>query len=765
MILVKFHDLRLKLQISFETAMPLSCLRCVVAMSGFLVAVSSSWHCSKNHRVRGKRLRKPDLDTSDIIFLDAKFDEYSLHHVLAIEDIETEDQLKGQIVGLLYVTFSHAYGGPLEQHSLEWTFCEHLCGNNYPTLVYFTVLETLPLEVPIAACNLGGRGFDSGSREQIMALTPECAQRVLGSNVRGQGRTVRNCISQWSEVRRQDLDLETWNIALVLPYPISIFSVGDCWSHLCLDRLARCSQYVSCRERWLHLPQTTYPNAEPECLSSIRENVSLNRQHLKLLIDSLREWAPIIIQNHSTPIVAQETVSEHVRYLDALVLSLAKDSHVDFAWLVSDFGRGGFFGVSGQKHGSYNALYLAYCLVFSFGCKNQSSSVGGGVAFGPTSTLKRAFNILPPIARNMVNHIFDSQIAPKHSTIARSRFFIDVAYMLLQADFFKAFADGGGVAFGLLDSSPQGGRNWLMTEAFLIRGQDLNETFRLSDRMYAFGCRSSLDDSDVDDFIELADSVAANIIHHVFPPTALGARKATFGHKAHAWLHSHRLESLSWKECIRLVACYFSFAVDRGPEKAISRLYVKPEQWFPHWVDVVIHADDSGRDQLADDSSANATPVLFTDRSFDIPGPFHLIENVQKRLLLNLPDYAANKPGMDSSSVFFHHAYTRDAWKEKYLVNNCLHWREMFKTGPPLLQGGRVWAVFTLYLEWIIARMVLITAVFRGIDAVVEDICSYIILIIVAMVGLHERMLLVMLACVGFVCGRRTHSCVMCFTE
>jgi hypothetical protein len=89
----------------------------------------------------------------------------------------------------------------------------------------------------------------------------------------------------------------------------------------------------------------------------------------------------------------------------------------------------------------------------------------------------------------------------------------------------------------------------------------------------------------------------------------------------------------------------------------------------------------------------------------------------------------------------------------------------MFKTGPPLLQGGRVWAVFTLYLEWIIARMVLITAVFRGIDAVVEDICSYIILIIVAMVGLHELMLLVMLACVGFVCGRRTHSCVMCFTE
>ena len=64
---------------------------------------------------------------------------------------------------------------------------------------------------------------------------------------------------------------------------------------------------------------------------------------------------------------------------------------------------------------------------------------------------------------------------------------------------------------------------------------------------------------------------------HILPPAGLGARHASAAHKAHAWLHQHRLESKDWSSTQKLIELYVSTAVDSGPEAKLSRVVTTPQ--------------------------------------------------------------------------------------------------------------------------------------------------------------------------------------------
>ena len=48
---------------------------------------------------------------------------------------------------------------------------------------------------------------------------------------------------------------------------------------------------------------------------------------------------------------------------------------------------------------------------------------------------------------------------------------MDVAWMVRMREKHREMIVDGGFLFGMLDSSPQGGRNWLMVEYSYVRGE------------------------------------------------------------------------------------------------------------------------------------------------------------------------------------------------------------------------------------------------------------------------------------------------------
>ena len=78
----------------------------------------------------------------------------------------------------------------------------------------------------------------------------------------------------------------------------------------------------------------------------------------------------------------------------------------------------------------------------------------------------------PPADGILQNEVW--QTAPEKWTISRSNLQIDAAFMLVQRRLFlEARAKGGKRRFLNIDSSPQGGRDWLVCESTSVYKKDL----------------------------------------------------------------------------------------------------------------------------------------------------------------------------------------------------------------------------------------------------------------------------------------------------
>ena len=132
---------------------------------------------------------------------------------------------------------------------------------------------------------------------------------------------------------------------------------------------------------------------------------------------------------------------------------------------------------------------------------------------------------------------------PSGATISRARLYVDVGFMLLRQDYHDIIMASDPVLYGLVDSSPQGGRNWQLFEMHFIDGQHLKTC---ADAARALLSHTVNGAEDCAEHERLRSLVAGFIEHHIFPPTALGTRRSSLAMKLHACVHSLRLGNLDW---------------------------------------------------------------------------------------------------------------------------------------------------------------------------------------------------------------------------
>ena len=165
---------------------------------------------------------------------------------------------------------------------------------------------------------------------------------------------------------------------------------------------------------------------------------------------------------------------------------------------------------------------------------------------------------------------------PDAASLSRARLTCDAGHMLMRRDENRQLHEEGCVRYLMVDSSPQYHRDFEMILERTVRLRDLACILKASwEQEQLWGSR--LTEESVTDAQLAADVGLANLIKprmklHSLPPSQLGFGAAGVSRKAHAILHSIRLEVASRTELKKYTDSVLCVLSDLGVEAFLSRL-------------------------------------------------------------------------------------------------------------------------------------------------------------------------------------------------
>ena len=125
----------------------------------------------------------------------------------------------------------------------------------------------------------------------------------------------------------------------------------------------------------------------------------------------------------------------------------------------------------------------------------------------------------------------DWDLVPSAHTLSRANLHVDIAYMLVLRKEFQARKAKRLKAWMFLkvDSSPQGGKDWLLAETVTLTTEDVAKL------MVAFNTLADLCNRE---HADASQEVFRIFLSHVLPPTALGSKHSNVIQKSS--LHSYK---------------------------------------------------------------------------------------------------------------------------------------------------------------------------------------------------------------------------------
>ena len=136
---------------------------------------------------------------------------------------------------------------------------------------------------------------------------------------------------------------------------------------------------------------------------------------------------------------------------------------------------------------------------------------------------------LPPAVAQGVLRDEVWNTVPERWTLSRGNLHCDAAFMMLQRKLFhESLRAGGCRRFLKLDSSPQGGRDWLVTESSTARVSDL---LALADAASDLLQHEEGSEAQADAAVRLETQVES----HIFPPMAMASKRTDLVSKFHAF--------------------------------------------------------------------------------------------------------------------------------------------------------------------------------------------------------------------------------------
>ena len=191
----------------------------------------------------------------------------------------------------------------------------------------------------------------------------------------------------------------------------------------------------------------------------------------------------------------------------------------------------------------------------------------------------------------------------------------------------------------MVDSSPQGQHDWLNVTITTLSVQQASKAYDLFLRIWqdvwvrgSFGAH--LDVAHTDAITRLQELLR----QHRGVPTCLASGRGSLFHKVHAYMHSLRLESMSWEMTACLYNSTVSYTTDFGTEVGFGHFpEVTAKDMFP-WtcLDSLVGEEDGARAE-----GLQTEDVTLAQHALQVPGILHIVHNIVKDFPVVLPSYPA----------------------------------------------------------------------------------------------------------------------------
>ena len=170
---------------------------------------------------------------------------------------------------------------------------------------------------------------------------------------------------------------------------------------------------------------------------------------------------------------------------------------------------------------------------------------------------------------------------PSAYTLLTHRITVHGAYCLWVREVVHNLMRGCHVTrWATVDSSPQGGYDWILWGHIVMRNDNLQDSLKLSHRLAQI---ASSDDHRLEE-ISIVATLADRLRRISGVPTAVASGRSGLRYKMKSMFHSMSLTSPSWLATARLSNSTFACTGDMGTESGVSRVRSKLTEIFGNWI-------------------------------------------------------------------------------------------------------------------------------------------------------------------------------------
>lgn len=337
----------------------------------------------------------------------------------------------------------------------------------------------------------------------------------------------------------------------------------------------------------------------------------LTLEHALRLSDCLRLWAPAIYERFGRG--GADELRYHVGWLEAFAKTAQGTSDAQFS-----------------RAYSMENLIAAVCLS---GLLSSSATC--------RSAVKASLAVIFPsaVAQHFEAEVDRPHAVPARSTVLRHRLTLTLAwYASMQPVHREMLSSGGLLRFESVDSSPQGGHDYVMRWTVTIAAQFADEAFDLAQAL----CRTQLGPGAGPPGFVAGDAMTrlSEIIRrHVGCLTSVGSGRSGLRYKFACLCHSTRMETASWSDAVQVMNSICSFTTDFGAESMLPSLTdVRLGSAFP-WLDETFDFEGQSAALWKAMEPSDAELRVQLQNALHVPGCLHIFHNMTKDIIGSLEHF------------------------------------------------------------------------------------------------------------------------------
>jgi hypothetical protein len=282
-------------------------------------------------------------------------------------------------------------------------------------------------------------------------------------------------------------------------------------------------------------------------------------------------------------------------------------------------------------------------------------------------------------------------VVPGRNMVRSHKLCLDVAYLMLTGEQFRAAEQQGGMSrWSWADSSPQAGRDWFQCKEMHALNRDLPALLAAVDALI-IDQEQDTDSTMTSDEAQACNAVIAKALRiHMKVPAAKGEGHSGVEHLAGCWALINFWEAGSISGLERICSEHVSFTSDMGVDSAIRGFHVHAvADVLPTWLhdapsespfapaagqQLLLQPDLGGEGDLPVASAAPAFPAPplrpLLEFAVEVPGSLHILTNLPKDLESRLHMWQAHMDKLKKLAPLLTVSYHRERLRATCLADD-----------------------------------------------------------------------------------------------